>query len=247
MQQMNMPKVFLAGLLVTGSLFLSSCAPTVAPLIVKSEGPYVIGDRGPTGGWIIHDKGYDSDGWRYLEAAPEDQTTGWTMGDWAAWGCNGKSIPSARYIAIGTGMRNTRAILQACDEPLIAARRCADYRGGGKDDWFLPSLDELNAIYTHLYKHSLGGLGLSMYWSSSETTKGGYAWNHNFTTGDQSYCNKWPKYRVRCVRAFSETPAASVRSVPAVAAPSAPVAAPSQPVPVAPDRMAPLPKGRILE
>ncbi len=228
MQRIIMSKILRCCLLAVGAVFLSSCATTVAPLIVKSEGPYLVGDRGPTGGWIIHDKGYDSDGWRYLEAAPEDQTTGWTMGDWAPWGCNGKSIPGARKTAIGTGMQNTKAILQECNEPLIASRRCADYRGGGKDDWFLPSLDELKAIYLHLYKQGLAGLGLAGYWSSSETTKG-YAWFYNFTTGDRSYSNKWPKNRVRCIRAFSETSDDLLQSVPAIADPPAPVTEPAPP------------------
>lgn len=223
-------------LAVSVVVFLSSCATTVAPLIVKSEGPYLVGDRGPTGGWIIHDKGYDSDGWRYLEAAPEDQTTGWSMGDWAPWGCNGTSIPGARNNAVGTGMRNTEAILRECNEPGIAARRCADYRGGDTDNWFLPSLDELDLIYLHLYKRGRGGLGLAGYWSSSETTKG-YAWSHNFTNGKQLFSNKWPKNRVRCIRAFSETSGSPSQLVPVITAPPAPVTEPAEP----------LPKGLVLE
>jgi hypothetical protein len=31
---------------------------------------YKIGDTGPAGGFIFYDKGYNSGGWRYLEAAP---------------------------------------------------------------------------------------------------------------------------------------------------------------------------------
>ncbi len=235
-----MQKSVISVLMLGCLFFLSACgSPTVVPIVVRSHGPYVIGDRGPTGGWIIHDKGSDAGGWRYLEAAAEDQTPlSWRHQGLMPWGCNGKSIPGARYTALGTGMRNTRAILEECDEPDTAARMCADYRGGGKDDWFLPSRDELNAIYLHLYKQGIGGLGLGEYWSSSETTKG-YAWHHNFTTGDQLFGNKWPKYRVRCVRAFSETPAAP--------APSAPESLPFRPVPVAPEQTAPLPKGRILD
>lgn len=33
---------------------------------------YKIGEIGPAGGWVFFDKGYYSDGWRFLEAAPKD-------------------------------------------------------------------------------------------------------------------------------------------------------------------------------
>ena len=38
----------------------------------KEYSGYSIGDIGPAGGYIFYDKGYYSDGWRYLEAAPAD-------------------------------------------------------------------------------------------------------------------------------------------------------------------------------
>jgi len=33
---------------------------------------YKVGDIGPSGGFIFYDKGENSDGWRYLEAAPKE-------------------------------------------------------------------------------------------------------------------------------------------------------------------------------
>ncbi|MBN2415667.1 DUF1566 domain-containing protein [bacterium] len=195
-------------ILASALVFLSCTSAPETPrvpqeMFIKSEGPYSVGDRGPAGGWIIYDKGNNSDGWRYMEAAPEDQTPdSWRHAGLAKWGCHGTAIPGARYTAIGKGMKNTKAVLETCDDPDTAARMCADYRGGGKDDWFLPSLDELNLIYTHLFKQKIGGLRLGEYWSSTETTNGRHAWNHNFTNGKQFYCNKYPNYRVRCVRVF---------------------------------------------
>ena len=43
---------------------------------------YKVGDTGPSGGWIFYENpNYAKDGWRYLEAAPVDQSAG------AKWGC----------------------------------------------------------------------------------------------------------------------------------------------------------------
>ncbi|MCW7753393.1 DUF1566 domain-containing protein [Desulfobotulus sp. H1] len=189
--------------LIVCMVVLPSCSPKAVPMVVNSEGPYAVGNRGPAGGWIIHDKGHDSDGWRYLEAAAQDQTPlSWRHKGLVRWGCSGQPVPGARYAGLGWGGVNTQAIVDACSEPDIAARLCTEYRGGDRDDWYLPALDELNIIYIHLFQQGIGGLGLGEYWSSTETTRG-YVWSHNFSNGKQLYSGKNPKYRVRCVRAFS--------------------------------------------
>lgn len=157
------------------------------------EKEYKIGDKGPGGGWVFYDKGKNSEGWRYLEAAIEDKD--------AKWGCE-ISIPDAGRIGIGTGKSNTQAITKNCEEANTAAQVCMIYRGGGKKDWFLPSLNELNLMYENLYKAGIGGFADLSYWSSSEVTARN-AWGQNFISGDQSY-NYKKKYplRVRPIRAF---------------------------------------------
>jgi hypothetical protein len=50
---------------------------TVRTVVVNdSKYYYEIGDTGPAGGIVFHDKGSFSDGWRYLECAPHNQGTG---------------------------------------------------------------------------------------------------------------------------------------------------------------------------
>lgn len=187
-----------AGLLVplvmiTGVVFISC-----AGLSTTQAKTYKIGDKGPAGGWIFYDKGSYSDGWRYLEVAPDDQGG-------ADWGCSDKSISGAQGKAIGTGKSNTQAIIKSCGEENIAAKLCTEYRGGGKSDWFLPSKDELDLMYKNLSINGVGCFDDYYYWSSSEgadTT----AWTQDMRTGKQFYARDKDDYydstRVRAVRAF---------------------------------------------
>jgi len=83
----------------------------------------------------------------------------------------------------------------------IAAKIAVEYKGGGKSDWFLPSKDELNALYNNLHKIGIGGFASYGYWSSTED-KANHAWYHGFSTGSQNSFNKYNSSRVRAIRAF---------------------------------------------
>jgi hypothetical protein len=155
---------------------------------------FQIGERGPAGGWVFYDKGSYSNGWRYLEAAPDNQ--GETV-----WGCYGKAIQGTRNTAIGTGKYNTQAIIRECGEVEIAAKLAVSYRGGGKSDWFLPSRDELGLMLENLYGKGVAGIHESLwYWSSSEDYPD-IAWCQRGLWGGQ-YLPKNNRYIVRAVRAF---------------------------------------------
>ena len=170
-------------------LGLAGCTP---PLTLT----YTVGDTGPAGGWIFYDKGISSDGWRYLEAAPSDQSTG------ASWGCFGVSISGADGTAMGTGEQNTIDIEAGCTEPGTAADICANLSLGGYDDWFFPSINELDLMYKNLYLQGVGGFTDRLYWSSSEYDAD-FAWFQDFYNGIQySSLFKSGAYRVRAVRAF---------------------------------------------
>ena len=157
---------------------------------------YNIGDTGPGGGKVFYDKGNYSDGWRYLEAAPIDQATN------VKWSSTSVDVKGATGTAIGTGKANTAAIIAAHSGDTAsnnAAKAAAAYSGGGKNDWFLPSKDELNEMYkarTHL-----GGISSGLFWSSSQSYYN-LAWYQYFGNGDQDYNYKYCNYDVRAVRAF---------------------------------------------
>jgi hypothetical protein len=132
---------------------------------------YAPGDVGPAGGLIFYvNPNYATDGWRYLEAAPVDQSLG------AKWGCFRTAISGARGKAIGTGRQNTADMLGACAERGTAADLCANYVLNGINGWFLPSTDELAQMYRALRATGLGDfrdqqmVDNCQYWSSSQQT-----------------------------------------------------------------------------
>jgi len=156
---------------------------------------YKIGDKGPAGGWIFYDNGSSTRGWRYLEAAATDQS------EEAVWGGDGAIASKSTAIEIGAGKANTNKIIKVFGNGSYAAKLCADYRGGGKNDWFLPSKNELNLMYTNLKAKGIGGFSDTDYWSSSEASEP-YAWYQSFVDGSKDNNTKTNRLYVRAIRAF---------------------------------------------
>lgn len=160
-----------------------------------AKGTYELGAKGPAGGYVFYDKGSYADGWRYLEAAPEDITLT------APWD-NGVNVESgAAGTGLGSGRENTKKIIAAQGDGAYAAKLCADYRGGGKSDWFLPSKDELDMMYMKLKKTGIVDFSGRFAWTSSEDGKK-KAYFQAFMFGFQSSTIKSDQGRVRAVRAF---------------------------------------------
>jgi hypothetical protein len=152
-----------------------------------------IGDIGPGGGVVFYRSAVTfGDDWHYLEAAPEN------ISGTKAWGSSGHTSTGAIGTAIGTGKANTDAILVA-DINAPAAKACADYNTVGKDDWFLPSKDELKEMYKQ--KSKITGITSNLYWSSSEV-RDDIAWGQGFLFGLRDGEYKIVEARVRAVRAF---------------------------------------------
>jgi hypothetical protein len=161
---------------------------------------YQIGDTGPAGGIVFFDKFSNAGGWRYLEAAPKETEQKFPWGDpWAI---------GTTQVVIGAGKNNTDLIvpfMQGKGIFVTAAQYCSDLEYGGYDDWFLPSKDELNMMYTNLKLKNLGDFSGNWYWSSSEVYPStSYADVHvqNFGNGALAGYNKGETCLLRPIRQF---------------------------------------------
>ncbi len=130
-----------------------------------------VGDTGPGGGVVFIDASTTGNNTgECFEAAPAT----WAL----SWGC-GTTMLVTEDLAIGLGKENTAAIVAGCVReevaaPLNAASFADQLRAGGKDDWFLPSQDELKELYEQRNRFADCGTGkcapdlaASIYWSSS--------------------------------------------------------------------------------
>ncbi len=202
-------RLWAASFLVALSIFALST--------ISSAVPISVGDQ--YGGGIVFyilqpgDSGFDAVNQHGLIAATEDINIKGSVGKPGMyfWGVGKKTTErkADSYVqifttsqAIGQGAENTKKILAKCPaatHPTIAAAVASAYNGGGNNDWYLPSKDELNQLY--LSKSVVGGFSTDSYWSSSELSSD-LAWYQYFNFGYQSDVGKEGDGRVRPVRSF---------------------------------------------
>lgn len=132
-----------------------------------------------------------------MVAAAEDQSMG------TEWGCYQMDISGAIGVGVGTGAQNTMDILNGCGELGIAARICGELNINNRNDWFLPSMEELDLMRINLHNQGHGGFANEYYWSSRQnppdSADGGKA--KHFDGGNGTF-DKNSLQRVRAARAF---------------------------------------------
>lgn len=159
---------------------------------ITFETPLAIGDT-YQGGIIFY---LDANGEHGLIAAPSDQSAG------IAWCSPFFTLTNAQLDGVGAGEANTEVIIISQGDG-FAASICNDLTIGVYTDWYLPSLFELNLMYTNLHLAGLGGFTAAFYWSSTEINTV-FARVQSFDNGLQSIGDKSDSdiFRVRAVRAF---------------------------------------------
>ena len=183
-----------------------STTPVVQPAQKAAPAPqktYKVGEKGPAGGFIVYDKGSTTDGWRYLELAPEESEF-----DYIEWGGGGTLVDELQK-GIGTGLENTKRIVSVfgAKEPRrgnnYPAKMCDDLVYNGYSDWFLPSHDELILMHSAIIAKGLGTPSEinQSYWSSTEQGHA-LAWYLITANGTTSDANRDFKNKTRAMRRF---------------------------------------------
>jgi hypothetical protein len=203
-------------------------APVVVPTVARVNDACAqnatacsIGDIGPGGGIVFYDAGKTLPWGRYLEIAPascEGVGLPWRVGKARVY-TNWETAAKQRLVAkqVGMGKSNTKVITQSFGVGSYAAQFAQDSTCNGKDDWFLPSKDELDLAYNNVAQNReggkdtpLGGFNKGYYWTSTDYNNV-TAWTEYFMDGQQFdrvqtlSGNRLPPanpFRVRPVRSF---------------------------------------------
>ena len=123
------------------------------------------------------------------------------------WGCQGTSVTTSTDL--GSGQANTTAIVNSCSQySSFAAKLCDDLVLNGFNDWYLPSKDEMQKIFTNYsqavwstgFNISING-GTTYFWTSSQIDASA-AWI--YTTSSNSFVStaKNSAWVVHAVRSF---------------------------------------------
>ena len=122
----------------------------------------------------------------------------------------GRPFAGASGIAVGTGTTNTAEMVVAsvaCNSEAAAAVMAYGATDSSAEQWFLPSKDELNAMYNYSQISGFNavtyGFVSGSYWSSSKFDVLSYSsWWQQFVNGATSGEDQDTSYYVRPIRSF---------------------------------------------
>lgn len=193
-------------ILVTLLVFVSGCVREESPENVSIGEPY-------QGGVVAHifqpgDPLYVEGKTTGIIIAPVEEVFT------SQWGCQGTAV-GGTSVALGAGRKNTELVLafhnalpnfynnptlcHPANNGTVAARVTLDFNLGGFNDWFMPSLEEMNYLYDN--RDLIGGFSTVEYWSSCESNAAN-ACVMSFVTGEQLSKPKSEERRVRVIRFF---------------------------------------------
>ena len=129
----------------------------------------------------------------YIDGEVHGLIYGGTISNYAKWGDTTATVTTST--SLGSGASNTLAIVTKDQTSGIAARLCNDLVKAGYSDWYLPSIDELNKVWTNLQIV----MASADYWSSSQ-----YDIKKAYSQRYSSQSNSWKfyGYSVCAMRSF---------------------------------------------
>lgn len=122
-----------------------------------------------------------------------------------SFGLIGVNLTGITSSDIGYGKSNTEAIIEAYPDSASAAKFCSEVKINYYDDWYLPSINELNLIFEK--RQSLGTFSAdytSHYWASTayDDANSSGAFSRFFSTSAICIKNRNELFHIRPVRYF---------------------------------------------
>lgn len=171
----------------------------------SSSVTYQLGDIGPGGGLVFLISG----GLTY-EMAPNTWSSGSQDPSQEVCSNYGTPYAGASGTAVGTGFTNTAELVVEsvnCNSEAAAAVRAYGGTDSSTGQWFLPSKDELNAMYNYSQVSGFNavtyGFRSGSYWSSSRFSPTSYSsWWQSLLSGSVNTEDQDTSYYVRPIRTF---------------------------------------------
>jgi hypothetical protein len=190
---MKMQLIVLIASIVSG---LSSCKKVTYHIPAEGE---------KYGGGIVlhifqpHEKGYIAGETHGIIVAEKD------LHGLRTFGLIGVDLTGLTSSDIGYGKSNTEAIIAAYPDSASAAKFCSEVKINYYDDWYLPSINELNLIFEK--RQSLGTFSTdytSHYWASTayDDANSSGAFSRFFSTSAICIKNRNELFHIRPVRYF---------------------------------------------
>lgn len=122
----------------------------------------------------------------------------------ATWGCSGTLVGTS--LSFGAGKANTAAIIEKCLTQGIAARICdelvnLDTGTGIYNDWYLPSVGEINSFKEHRQILNIWSGVTQRYLNSSSEYSNNEMWRVQMNAAEERRL-KTASYETWCVRSF---------------------------------------------
>lgn len=204
------PTLAIKGISASNGITLSS---TSTALTINGAYKYEIGEYVPSEGGVIFHKYLDGGNQKYLVVSINYQSFS------QAWSNINNTSIGGPARSSWDGLSNSNAIVDQSGETSSAAALCLSLISGGKNDWYLPSMHELNFLWQNLFNVNLTLSGNSSYgsidsaeevyllnhWSSTENNFDS-AWSILYGNGNIytfSLANKNQTFAVRAIRKFS--------------------------------------------